>query len=113
MTDKNHRRTNKSPVNQRYRPGEYRNGKAPIEGKDASSGHIGKTDYLDKSQMIWTGEALLSGKRFSAHIGNDFTDGHRGMARAVAGAQKFVRSRIRFHENAEVRRLAKGPTSDD
>lgn len=113
MTDKNHRRRNKPPVNQRHRPEYYRNGRAPVEGKGASSGHVGKTDYLDKSQMTWNGEASLSGKRFSAHISNDFTNGHRGMARAVAGAQKFVRSRIRFHENAEVRRLAKGPASDE
>jgi hypothetical protein len=113
MTDKNHRRLNKPPVNQRHRPEEYRNGQAPSEGKEASSVHIGKTDYLAKSQMNWTGKAQLSGKRFSAHIGNDFTSGHQGMARAVAGAQKFVRSRIRFHENAETRRLAKNLSSDE
>ncbi|WP_186419670.1 hypothetical protein [Bosea sp. CS1GBMeth4] len=113
MTDKNHRRTNKPPVNQRHCPEEYRNGRAPASGKDTSSSHIGKTDYLDKSQSSWTGEAPLSGKRFCAHVSNDFTDGHRGMARAVAGAQKYVRSRIRFHENAEVKRLAKGIISDE
>jgi hypothetical protein len=39
-------------------------------------------------------------------IGNDFTNGHRGMAKAVKGAKKFVRTRIRFHENATTKKLA-------
>lgn len=28
------------------------------------------------------------------------------MARSVKGAKKFVRTRVRFHENAETKRLA-------
>lgn len=33
----------------------------------------------------------------TTRIGNDFTDGHRGMAHAVKGAKKFLNSRTRFH----------------
>ncbi|MCP4564995.1 MAG: hypothetical protein GY873_14635 [Bosea sp.] len=113
MTDNNHRRKNKAPVNQRYQPDEYRNGRAPAGGKESSSSHVGKTDYLDKSQMNWSSEAALSGKRFQAGISNDFTNGHRGMSRAVAGAKKFVRSRVRFHDNAEVKRIAANLHSDE
>lgn len=59
------------------------------------------------SAMFGTGAtAPLSDKRIGASIGNDFTDGHRGMARAKRGAKKFVRTRVRFHENAATKRLA-------
>lgn len=37
----------------------------------------------------------LTGKE--AYIGNDFTDGHRGHAKAVRGAKKFIRSRDRLY----------------
>jgi hypothetical protein len=47
----------------------------------------------------------FSGRAFGASIGNDFTDGHRGMARAVRGAKKFVNSRRRFHERMTLHRL--------
>ena len=39
-----------------------------------------------------------------ASIGNDFTDGHRGMARAVAGAKKYVRSRVRAKNKIALRK---------
>lgn len=39
----------------------------------------------------------------SSNIGNDFTDGHRGMARAVASAKKFVNTRRRFHIKQDIR----------
>lgn len=120
MTDINHRRKNRKPVNQRHRPEEYHNGYAPPFGKDQSHWAVGKTDYLDKSLHSWGGMAPFSGLRFSAYIPNDFTDGHRGMARAVKGAKKYVRTRIRFHDNSETRRLANaahfaeaGETADD
>lgn len=51
--------------------------------------------------------ASLSDKRIGASIGYDFTDGHRGMAKAKRGAKKFVRTRTRFHENAATERLAR------
>lgn len=41
------------------------------------------------------------------HPGFDFSNGHRGKAKAKAGAKKFVRSRSRFHENAATKKLAK------
>lgn len=61
--------------------------------------------FLDKSLHGWGRKSVLADKSFGAGIGNDFSDGARGMAHAVKGAKKFVRSRFRFHENAETRRL--------
>ena len=106
MTDINHRRRNRKPVNQRHLPHEYHNGWAPIDGKQRSASLIGRTDYLDKSSRCWGAAALISGKRFLAGITDDFTDGHRGMARAVRGAKRYVRTRVRFHDNAATRALA-------
>lgn len=45
----------------------------------------------------------LTGK--SASIGNDFTNGHRGHAKAVRGAKKFIRSRDRI-ANKQIAREA-------
>lgn len=42
----------------------------------------------------------------------DHTDGKRGIARDVAGAKKYVRSRTRFHENAATRKLAREATAE-
>lgn len=106
MTDINHTRKNRRPVNQRHEPHEYHHGQAPAPGKKRSSPGIGKTDYLDKSGRGWTAIAPLSGERISASIPNDFVNGHQGMAKAVKGAKKFVRTRVRFHENAETKSLA-------
>jgi hypothetical protein len=39
---------------------------------------------------------------FSASIGNDFT-GSRGERRAVKGAKKFIRSRVRFDGKQSIR----------
>jgi hypothetical protein len=36
---------------------------------------------------------------------HDFTNGHRGMARAAKGAKKFINSRRRFHERMALRKL--------
>lgn len=113
MTDINHTRKNRKPVNERLRPEEYSNGYAPEPGKHEGARATGKTDYLDKSMHGWAATAPLSGERFSAGIANDFTNGHRGMARAVKGAKKFVRTRVRFHENAETRKLAQQLEHDE
>jgi hypothetical protein len=50
--------------------------------------------------------SALADRTFGASIPNDFTNGARGMAKSVRGAKKYVRTRFRFHENAETRRLA-------
>ncbi len=42
----------------------------------------------------------------SANV-HDTTDGKHGVARNIRGAKKFVRSRIRFHENMKTRELTK------
>ncbi len=106
MTDINHRRKNRKPVNQRYRPDAYHNGYPPLHGKELPQRAVGRTDFLDKSMHSWMRVAPVSGQYFWAWIRNDFTDGHRGMAHAVKGAKKFVRTRVRFHDNAATRRLA-------
>ncbi len=48
-------------------------------------------------------QSRVSGK--SVGIGNDFTNGHRGHAKAVRGAKKFVRTRDRI-ANKQVARKA-------
>jgi hypothetical protein len=68
--------------------------------------------FLDKSLHGWGRKSVLADRTIGAGIGNDFSDGARGMAHAVKGAKKFVRSRLRFHENAVTRRLAQEATMD-
>ncbi len=112
MTDVNHRRTNKKPVNQRHGAIQnYYNGYAYGDNKSPSEDsftplRVGRTDYLDKSMHSWGRKSEFADKIIGASIGNDFCNGSRGMAKAVKGAKKFVRSRIRFHENANTRKLA-------
>lgn len=122
MSDLNHRRKNRRAVNQRYPETAYVNGYArpekfhgPLVTKEFDDerqlmvhtchrSRTGNTDYLDKSLHGWSRTSLLADRSVGAGIGNDFCHGHRGMARAVHGAKKFVRTRIRFHENAAVKR---------
>lgn len=90
MSDKvNHRRKNRKKVI-----------------SNLKNGHVpkGRHNNLDKSMMSWGKISLLSDRLIGAGISNDFSNGHRGMARAVKGAKKFVRSRTRFHENAHTRK---------
>ena len=119
----NHRRKNKPKVDRRYAYQEYNNGYARTsederfrdgelihaDGVDESQSHgngrVGRTGYLDKSMHGWSRKSEFADIIIGASIGNDFTDGHRGMAHAVKGAKKFVRSRIRFHEKQKTREL--------
>ena len=61
--------------------------------------------HTDKAMFCIGTTAQLSDRTIGASIGNDFSNGNRGMAKAVRGAKKFVRSRARFHENQATRRL--------
>jgi hypothetical protein len=61
--------------------------------------------YPDKSMQHWGARSQLADMSFGAGIGNDFTSGHRGMAKSTRGAKKFVRSRFRLHENAATKKL--------
>lgn len=107
MTKINHRRKNKAPVNQRYDREAYQNGYGVGKGNErGASQRVGNTDYLDKSMHGWGNKDTFSDKTIGASIGNDFTNGHRGMAKSVKGAKKFVRSRTRFHGNATTKKLA-------
>jgi hypothetical protein len=36
----------------------------------------------------------------------DPANGHRGRARGIAGAKKYMRTRLRFHENQETQKIA-------
>lgn len=116
----NHRRKNKPKVALRHT--KYDNGysipsmgmrdeSAPTMHEIASTDptesyqRVGKTRYLDKSLHGWGGKSEFADVSFSASIGNDFTNGHRGMAHAVKGAKKFVKTRIRFHEKAATKKL--------
>ena len=131
MTKINHRKKNKEPVNKRFKEREYNNGYSYPDNKNwqesmaeerkaldsagktdvniigynqTGAPRIGKTDFLDKSLHGWGRKSSFANKRISASIGNDFTNGHRGMAKAVRGAKKFVRTRIRFAENQQLKK---------
>lgn len=52
-----------------------------------------QNNFRNRSCESFTGRSEL--RYIGTYIGNDFTNGHRGHARAVAGAKKFIRSRIR------------------
>jgi hypothetical protein len=67
--------------------------------------------YLDKSMHGW-GRKTSEGEVVCAGIGNDFTNGHRGMAKAVRGAKKFVRSRIRTREKIIARKATERHFAD-
>lgn len=43
----------------------------------------------------------------SAGWGGDNSNGHRGIAKAKRGGKKYVRSRIRYHENQKTKSLLK------
>lgn len=96
----NHRRKQKRDTNLREKFSDYapKNGFAPAPNSRNSS-------FLDKSLHHWPrvseyADCSVNNKS----IGNDFTNGRRGMAKAVRGAKKFVRSRIRFAENQQLRK---------
>lgn len=139
MTDINHRRKNRKPVNQRYDRDTYHNGYASPDNKQhlrevqaradqwaaeheangtlyaplrvhTGAANVGRTDYLNKGGHGWGHKSELADQMFGATIGFDFTNGRRGMARAVHGAKKRARTQLRFHENAATRRL---PISED
>jgi hypothetical protein len=48
----------------------------------------------------------IADKAIGACWGGDNSNGHRGYAKAKRGGKKFVNSRIRFHENQAVNRIA-------
>ena len=121
MTKINHRRKNKPKVDRRYPHEPYTNGYARPDSKrkyhdgelvmpegvdeTQSTQRVGRTGYLDKSLHAWGDKSEFSDKSVWASISNDFTNGHRGMAKAVRGAKKYVRSRKRFHDKATLKQL--------
>jgi hypothetical protein len=50
-------------------------------------------------------ESTFSDVRVGAWVGHCFTDGRRGMAKAVRGAKKYVRSRIRAADKMKVKQV--------
>ncbi|HEY9785567.1 MAG TPA: hypothetical protein V6D17_09220 [Candidatus Obscuribacterales bacterium] len=54
-----------------------------------------------RDQSMWGRSKRLSEHAVGVSIGNDFTDGHRGMARAKRGAKK----RLRALERLDARRV--------
>ncbi|KWT98244.1 MULTISPECIES: hypothetical protein [unclassified Variovorax] len=49
----------------------------------------------------------LSDRTIGTCFGGDNSNGHQGYANAKRGAKKFVRSRVRFHEDRAARELAR------
>jgi hypothetical protein len=105
MPGVNHRRKNKAQVDRRHAPCEYHSGYARAEDQNAAK-RVGRTGFLDKSMHGSVRKSTLADRYVCAGIGNDFSSGHRGMAKAVRGAKKFIRSRMRFHENRTTQKLA-------
>jgi hypothetical protein len=73
--------------------------------------------FVDKPQRRKGGQSfhktgVVSDVSVSAMAEFDPLNGHRGMAKSVRGAKKFVNSRFRHHENAATQRLAKDPDED-
>lgn len=96
----------RSTATERFRDGELINPDGVDESHSHGNGRVGRTGYLDKSMHgRKCQKSLLADRSIGASIGNDFTNGHRGMARAIKGAKKYVRTRTRFHENAATQRL--------
>ena len=106
MTKINHRRKNRKNVNKRHSQESYHNG-YPSGGNGS-----GNTGFLDKSMHSWGRSSEFADVCVGASIGNDFCNGNRGMAKAVKGAKKFVRSRIRFHEKSALNRIIRNPLDD-
>jgi hypothetical protein len=105
VTRINHRRTNRKPVDERYPTEAYHNGHACIRKERGITQVGGNTGFLNKSMQGWGRVSKFADVCVGAGIGNDFSNGHRGMAKAVRGAKKFVRTRFRFYENQAVRKL--------
>ena len=57
----------------------------------------------DKSMSEWHAKTA-DGHMVRASIGNDFSNGHRCMARAVPGANRYVRGRVRARNKAALQR---------
>lgn len=81
---------------------------------DASETYVGygsngyprkRGKHLDKSMHGWGTLDTFSDKHIGASIGNDFSNGKRGMAKAVRGAKKYVRTRTRFHSKMMTQKL--------
>jgi len=53
-------------------------------------------------KLVEIGHSKLMGAKSS---GYDHANGHRGTARAKAGAKKFCRTRLRFNENHNLRKV--------
>jgi hypothetical protein len=63
--------------------------------------------HRDKGGSTFGAKLPLSGEGVFVLVTHSFCNGNRGMAKAVRGAKKFVRSRARFHENRAAQRLAR------
>jgi hypothetical protein len=119
MTDVNHTRKNKDYKYIRHT--NIRNGYGAVchddDGRQltlqeiqnadprTSRQRVGRTGNLDKSLHGWSRKSLFADVEVCAMIGNDFSNGHRGMAKAVAGAKKYVRSRIRAKEKCALGKI--------
>jgi len=57
--------------------------------------------------MVWDRTLIDKDLDISLHafVGNDFTDGHRGEARAHKGAKKFLNSRHRAKSKEKIQEI--------
>jgi hypothetical protein len=118
----NHRRPkNKQKVDRRYSTSEYNNGHARNDGSErwrngdlvapdgvdesSKANYVGRTGYLYKGGTGWGQKTEFSDKMIGASVCHEYSQSHRGMAKAVRGAKKYIRTRVRFHENAATKKM--------
>lgn len=61
--------------------------------------HNHRRGYIDPGSFRDRGCQVIAASKITgkvAHIGNDHTNGHRGHAKAVRGAKKYIRTRDRL-----------------
>jgi hypothetical protein len=106
MTEVNHRRgTREKDLRSLHPFGAIQGRKGEPRGWMRENGQT--RDRAMSCAIASPSDVPLSGHVVGASIGNDFTNGSRGAAKAVRGIKKYVRTRTRFHENAAVKKLAR------
>lgn len=67
-----------------------------------------KANKQPRDQAMWFHSKKLLTKAVAVYISNDFTNGHRGMARAKSGAKKYLRIQERLEGKELIRREIHG-----
>ena len=63
-------------------------------------GYKDEGSFRDPSMVLFS--TKLTDRAISTNIGNDFTNGHRGAAKAKAGAKRYLKSQARKDDKKAV-----------